>query len=194
MNNDQGTGPNIDQSHATAGQDIVGGNKYDFSNHKSAYEAIEALASKLKQEVADEATVQHTIRNLAYYKRRKEAGDGIVGLEAKLKAGGRLDLWDEDALDQKVEFEMLLETWSMYASAQEIFAHMLAKVERAFKQQIKPKLPDLSHDVADSMVDKLVLNPIIDECSKINHFFVNVNVALGMLYWLADHCFIRWHE
>ncbi len=82
----------------------------------------------------------------------------------------------------------------MYASAQEIFAHMLAKVERAFKQQIKPKLPDLSHDVADSMVDKLVLNPIIDECSKINHFFVNVNVALGMLYWLADHCFIRWHE
>ncbi|WP_170432976.1 ABC-three component system protein [Ruegeria arenilitoris] len=186
----------VNQSHSQAGGDIAGGSiskSYHFSSHANAYEAIDKLAAKLRAEVDDEQTVDGTIANLAYYKRRREAVDGIVGLECKLKAGKRLDLW-EDALDQKVEFERLLEEWSLYASAQEIFAHTLAKIERTFKRQIKPHLHEVSHDAADKLIDELIVYPVVNECSKVDHFFVNANRALGMLYWLADRCFVRWHR
>lgn len=189
-------GPSVNQSHSQAGGDIAGrdiSKSYHFSSHSNAYEAIEKLAAKLRAEVDDKQTIDGTIANLAYYKRRREAPDGIVGLKCKLEAGKRYDLW-EDALEQKVEFEQLLEEWSLYASAQEIFAHILAKVERTFKGQIKPHLSDASDIAADKLVDDLIVTPTVNECSKVDHFFVNTNRALGMLYWLADRCFIRWHE
>lgn len=186
----------INQSHSQAGGDIAGGDIskiYHFNNHTNAYEAIEKLAAKLRAEVEEEQTIDGTIANLAYYKRRREAADGIVGLKLKLETVNRLDLW-EDALEQKVEFERLLEEWSLYASAQEIFAHILAKVERVFKGQVWPLLPDVADNAADKLVDELIVTPIINECSKVDHFFVNTNRALGMLYWLADRCFVRWHK
>ncbi|MBU0645705.1 MAG: hypothetical protein KJ731_12975 [Alphaproteobacteria bacterium] len=188
--------PSVNQSHSQAGGDIAGGDiskNYHFNNHTNAYEAIEKLAAKLRAEVDEEQTIDGTIANLAYYKRRREAADGIVGLKSKLETGKRLDLW-EDALEQKVEFEHLLEEWSLYASAQEIFAHILAKVERTFKRQVWPHLPDVAHTAADKLVDDLIVIPVISECSKVDHFFVNTNRALGMLYWLADRCFVRWHK
>ncbi len=192
----KGPNLNVNQSHSEAGGDIAGGNidkSFHFNNHTSAYEAIEKLAAQLRAEVKEQQTFDGTVANLAYYKRRREALDGIVGLENKLKAGERLDLW-EDALDQKVEFERLLEEWSLYASAQEIFAHILAKVERTFKGQVRPHLPNVTNEIADKLVDELIILPITNECSKVDHFFVNTNRALGMLYWLADRCFIRWHK
>ncbi|SLN76489.1 hypothetical protein ROG8370_03888 [Roseovarius gaetbuli] len=151
--------PSVNQSHSQAGGDMAGGNiskSYHFNSQENAYEAIEKLAAKLCSEVDDEQTFDGTIANLAYYKRRREAADGVVGLECKLKAGNRSDLW-EDALDQKVEFEKLLEEWSLYASAQEIFAHILAKVERTFKRQIKPHLSNVTHTAADKLVDDFIV-------------------------------------
>lgn len=186
----------VNQSHSQAGGDIAGGDiskSFHFNSHETAYEAIEKLAANLRSEVDHDQTIDGTIASLAYYKRRRDAADGVVGLESKLEAGNRSDLW-EDALDQKVEFDRLLEEWSHYASAQEIFAHILAKVERIFKGQIKPHLSTVSHSIADKLVDDLIVIPITNECSKVDHFFVNTNLALGMLYWLADHCFIRWHK
>jgi len=186
----------VNQSKSKAGGDIAGGDikkSFHFETRADAYEATERLAKRLRCEVEDDQTVDFTIANLAYYKRRKQAADDVVGLQEKLRAAKRSDLW-EDALDQKVEFEKLLEEWSLYASAQEIFAHILAKVERTFKGQVVPHLSGIEPSVADKLVDDLIVTPVVNECSKVEHFFINTNRALGMLYWLADQCFVKWHK
>lgn len=186
----------VNQSKSKAGGDIAGGDitkSVHFETRADAYEAIEGLEKRLRREVEDDQTIDFTIANLAYYKRRKQAADGVVGLQEKLRAANRSDLW-EDALDQKVEFEKLLEEWSLYASAQEIFAHILAKVERTFKGQVAPHLSGIEPSVADKLVDDLIVTPVVNECSKVEHFFINTNRTLGMLYWLADQCFVKWHK
>ena len=141
---------------------------------------------------ADE-TIAYDVANLAFYKRKRTSDDGINGLDAKLRAGGRAQR-HEDAFDQKLSFEMILTEWSFYASAQEIFAYLLAKIHRNFNL-LKDTVPtDAAPHVLDHIIDRQVLEPIVNECGQVEHFEVNLNVALGMLYWLADQCVIRWHK
>jgi hypothetical protein len=37
-----------------------------------------------------------------------------------------------------------------------------------------------------------ILDPTIEQCGT-SVFVVNHSIALGMLYWLAEQCYIRWH-
>ncbi|HEY9038599.1 MAG TPA: ABC-three component system protein [Roseovarius sp.] len=192
-------GDSVNQSNASAGRDVVAGNKnttvlvLPSVGVEITQAALEAWVIQLQKAIEENDTISHFVRNLQYFHRKKEASDGIVGLEAKLKASGRI-AHTEDAIDQKLEFERLLEEWSYYASAQEILAYLLAKVQRGFLLTASPYLNDMDAHALDKVVDQLVLEPIIAECAKIPHFSVNLNVALGMLYWLAEQCFVRWHK
>ncbi|SCM68321.1 ABC-three component system protein [Donghicola eburneus] len=140
-----------------------------------------------------EEVISDDVANLAYFKRRREAEDGVVGLKAKLEMGQRSELWIE-AQEQKVEFERLLEEWALYASAQEIFAEVLARVERRFNRRAKPHFSEVSIVDADVLIDEIVLDPIVRDCAGVTQFRLNSTRAIGMLYWLADRCFVKWHK
>jgi hypothetical protein len=79
---------------------------------------------------------------LANFQMRKSV-DGIDGLEAKLVAGQRQDELLMDALEKKEQFAKLLQKWPLYASAQEIFAYLLAKAEYEFNHFIHPQITTL---------------------------------------------------
>lgn len=198
-------GTTVDQSGARAeGGDIVAGDKHT-SNHTTyvlpslkadptnSYPALERWIEQLRAACEADATINHHVRNIEYFTRKRASVDGVDGLVSKLTAGNRLS-HIQDAIEQKVYFEKLLEEWSYYASAQEIFAYLLAKVQRGFQLTATPYIGVMSEADIDRMVDAQVLNPIVDECAKIPQFDVNLNIALGMLYWLADQCFLRWHK
>lgn len=191
---------NTDQSGSQVGGDQVGGNKtvvVEIHNpapiELGGYNALEKLSSKLTEECLGGETADGTIESLSYYKRQRAAKDGIVGLKAKLDKVDRSDDF-EDALDQKVLFASLLEEWSYYASAQEIFAHLLSRIKRKHQTTIFPYIKELPKHVIDDMVDKSIIEPVISDCGAVQEFHVNYDIALGMYYWLADQCFIRWHE
>ena len=184
----------VDQKGASAGSNLVGGN-FTVNTYFSpptllSSNVILQLLVKLKEEVATDAKAQDTIDSLQYYDQRPPR-DGIVGLEAKLKAGGREEeLYN--AFDKKEQFAKLLDRWSLYTSAQKIFAHLLAKVETLFNMIIHPNMGVLDKVAINQLIIERILIPTVAECGC-DVIVLNDGIVLGMLYWLAERCFVRWH-
>jgi hypothetical protein len=183
----------VDQSGSKAGGDIVARDKIEHHHYPSpvASGVVEKLIHRLQAEIKLNIHAQHTIDALANFQVCRSI-DGIDGLEAKLKAAHRDDeLWS--ALDKKEQFAKLLQRWSLYPSAQEIFAYLLAKAEFEFNHFVHPKIPSLSAPDIDQLVQDRIVQTIIDQCG-VDVFVLNHGTAMGMLYWLAEQCFVRWHK
>jgi hypothetical protein len=110
----------VNQQGAKAGSNIVG---RDYVYQEAKKGLVEKLLLKLKEQYDCSEQTQTTMEELARYHTRR-ATDGIDGLEAKLAASGRLSYYDE-AIEKKEMFAKLLERWSLYSSAQQIFVHVL---------------------------------------------------------------------
>ncbi len=146
---------------------------------------------KLNAELEGDEQVRHTIEKLQrYYTNR--ARDGVVGLEAKLIKAGREQTY-LDAIEMKEMFAKLLEQWSLYASAQQIFVYLLARAERQFNDLILPQIPALDTAGVNALVNDLIVEPTVMECGA-SVFEIDHNTAMGMIYWLAEQCFVRWHK
>jgi hypothetical protein len=178
----------VDQAHAQAGGDVVGRDKYV---HESPKGMIEKLLLRLREQYECNQQVQITMDELARYHLRR-ASDGVTGLEAKLKAAGRSDSYD-DAIEKKEMFAKLLQKWSLYSSAQQIFVHILAKAETEFNSVIYLQIPSKTEAEINALVLDRIVKPIVEECSS-ELMGVNYNLVHGMIYWLAEQCFIRWHH
>ena len=157
----------------------------------AASSRLMGLEPKLQQQYQCSEQTQTTIDELARYHTRR-ATDGIVGLEAKLKASGRIDYYDE-AIEKKEMFAKLLERWSLYSSAQQIFVHILARAENEFTQVIYRQIPQKTQEEINALVIDRIVNPIVEECGG-ELMSVNHNLVQGMVYWLAVQCFIKWHQ
>jgi len=180
----------INQKNSKAAGDIVAGDK--VTNNNSAPKGkIEKLLTKLQEQYDGDEETQSVIDELARYHSRR-ASDGIFGLEKKLKAANKSDGYD-DAIEKKEMFAKLLQKWSLYSSAQLIFAHILAKAEMEFSLVIYPQIPSKSEVEINAIVIERIVNPIVDECGD-DLLAINHNLVLGMVYWLAEQCFIRWHH
>jgi hypothetical protein len=202
--------PPVDQSRSKVGGDQIVGDKVDgakvtgdvLDGHATKIERqfnvqlprsatiIEKLLAKLEHEMNHDIQISDTITRLQRY-HGGVVRDGVIGLVAKLERGGRVGEI-EAALEQKEEFAKLLETWSLYHSAQEIFVYLLARAEHTFNTEVMPEIA--SHSIVDinRIVNREIITPMVDECAVSVLQIDHVN-AMGMLYWLAEQCFIRWH-
>jgi hypothetical protein len=180
------------QTGSAAGGDIVGRDKTTIHQYAPprAPTIIEQLMQKLSHEMKTNQEIRHTIESLQFYYLRKSA-DGIDGLEAKLKAGDRHDemLF---AYERKEQFAKLLNKWSLYESAQEIFAYLLAKADHRFASAVQPKIKTCDQHEINQLVTQTIIEPLIEECG-VGAFHLNHSIAMGMIYWLAEQCFVRWH-
>lgn len=182
-----------DQQNVLAGADVVGRDKIT-TTHVTALPAkgvVERLLLKLQQQVAENEETQETIDELARY-HRKRSVDGIEGLEAKLKVAGKCGCY-LDAIEKKEMFVKLLERWSLYHSAQLLFVHVLAKAENEFNGVVYLQIPEKTEFEINTLVIERIVEPIVEECGyeviEMSH-----NIVHGMVYWLAEQCFIRWHH
>ena len=181
------------QADSTVLGNQVGGNFNQTNNYQSAQNGatvIEKLLAQLQDEVEKELHCSEMLIRLQRYHGGKVL-DGIKGLEAKLVHAGRADEL-EDALERKESFSKLLESWSLYASAQEIFAHLLAKAEHLFNSEILPDIGTLQISEVNRRVNQLIVEPTVHECGA-SLFKIDHHVAMGMVYWLAEQCFVKWH-
>lgn len=178
----------VNQQGAKAGGNIAGRDYYSQESKKSV---VEKLLLKLKEQYDCSEQTQTTIDELARYHTRR-ATDGIDGLEAKLNASGRFGYYDE-AIEKKEMFAKLLERWSLYSSAQQIFVHILARAENEFTHVIYGQIQTKTHEEINALVMDRIVNPIVEECGG-DIMSVNHNIVQGMVYWLAEQCFIKWHK
>lgn len=186
----------VNQQGVSAGGHVVAGNltvnnTYISPPTVSSSSVILQLLAKLKLEMDADAKVQDTIANLQHYNNPRQPSDGIVGLQDKLVAGGReAELYY--AIDKKEQFAKLLDEWALYASAQHIFAILLAKVETQFNLLIHPNIQVMDRVAINELIIDKVLKPTVAECGC-DVFVLTDSIVLGMLYWLAERCFVRWH-
>ncbi|RON95440.1 hypothetical protein BK672_10980 [Pseudomonas fluorescens] len=183
----------VNQKGASAGLDLVGRDK--ITNYTvlpaKAVTKIELLLEKLTKEIDSNERVRDTLDSLSRF-HKKRTIDGIDGLEAKLKAGGR-EYETFDALEKKELFSKLLERYSHYASAQEILACLLARVEYNFQSFVYPQVDGLSIVEINELVDARIIEPTIIDCG-VGVLSMDHSVAMGMVYWLAEQCYVRWHK
>lgn len=183
----------ISQRGSTAGGDIVGRDKVENHYYPPTVKAskLDKLKQKLQVEIDSDQKLAGLIDRLKSYQ-PIYPDDGIVGLEAKLEKAGRGEQ-RLIALGMKERFAKLLERWSLYASAQEIFVHVLAVAEMRFLQYVSPHIGALSPAELDSIVEARIVDPIVDDIG-VEVFSMDHTEAMGLIYWLAEQCRIRWHQ
>lgn len=182
----------VDQAGASSGHDMVGRDK--ITNVLPAplkLSKLEKLKLRLQQEVDAGRCSMEVIDELQRFK-KKVPDDGVSGLEAKLEVAGRSDQLIP-ALEMKEAFAKLLEKWSLYGSAQEIFAHLLAMADYKYQIQILPQLSNIGDVEVDELIEEKIVIPAIEDLG-IDVFSMDHHSAMGMVYWLAEQCRVRWHK
>lgn len=145
----------------------------------------------LEEELQSNAQTRTIIDGLQFYYNQKSP-DGVIGLEAKLERAARQDEL-LIAYEKKELFVKLLTKFGMYSSAQRLFAYLLAKAESEFNSKIHPEIASLSRAEIAALTAEKIVNPMVDECG-FGPLDINHNIVMGMIYWLAEQCFVRWHQ
>lgn len=151
---------------------------------------IAILMQRLADEVKNDQQVQCFIDTLQFYYEH-HSHDGINGLENKLVHTDRADEIVM-AIRKKELFTRLLAKYGMFESAQQIFAYLLSKVEQDYRVYVLPNVTSCDRWKFDQLIHEHLIEPIITEVSA-GVFLVNAAIAAGMVYWLAEQCYVRWH-
>jgi hypothetical protein len=178
----------VNQTGASA-EKIAGRDYYDATFHPRASH-VERLVSLLEREIASQETREDWIESLEFFQ-QPYAPDGVVGVEEKLRKVGR-EKSLLIALRYKEMFAKFLTRYALYQAAQELIALCLHKVFFEFESHIHPHCGSISQSEIDAIVAEKVVKSVLDEYAS-GSFSLNHGIVQGMIYWLADRCFVRWH-
>ncbi|MBK9003918.1 MAG: hypothetical protein IPM41_08700 [Sphingomonadales bacterium] len=181
----------VDMRGASPQGDAVGRDKVTNNHYSQRRSQIDGWLDKLAAELRDDVKVQNFVDSLQYYFQEMPYDD-VIGLEAKLDKSGRSDQ-KISALRKKEAFSKLLAEWQAYPAAQEIIAYFLAKVESAFENSVRPILASACVSEIDEAVTREMIEPVLTEMGC-GPFMLNHNNVAGMVYWLAEQCYVRWHQ
>lgn len=183
----------VNQSGSSAGGDVVAGNKITTTKnvHVSVRRSqIEGWLDKLAEEQRNNVHVRDLVDALQYYF-QPSPHDDVRGLEAKLDHSGRSEK-KLNALRKKEAFSKLLTDWQAFPAAQEIIAYFLAKIDADFETIIVPLLGNTSNEEIDRLIGEKLVDPVLQEMGCGPFMLNHMNVG-GMVYWLAEQCYVRWH-
>ncbi|WP_439526499.1 ABC-three component system protein [Roseovarius mucosus] len=156
------------------------------------YSQVPGLLNRLDKEISDgDSCVEGFIDDLQMFQDRRSSSK-LVGLEAKLADSERQDQL-ESALMKKEHFAKLLAKMQHYPSAQKIFALFLARINDVFENHIIPHVSSLDRQEVDQIIEERIIQPTLkDMGTGFEHFTINHAHIRGMIYWLADRCYVRW--
>lgn len=153
---------------------------------------IQRLLTQLAAEREANYTTLTRLHSLqCWYEKRSV--DGVDGLQAKMEHVGYAKDKIDRATEYKEDFYKLIEEWSLYPAAQKIFANCLAEAEGKFNDYIHPNVDQLPMSQIDMMVSEHIVAPIAEQFGE-GDLDMDRRTASGMVYWLAEHCHIRWHK
>lgn len=187
------TSNSVNQKGASAGKNLAGrdNNITEYHQTSARMTQLDHWCQKLAEEMKSDTRVHEFIDSLQYFE-KQPSPDGVEGLEAKLDAANRSD--DKaKALRKKELFTKILDGLSLFGAGQEVLAYLLAGIETKYDTEVKPYLGKLSNSEIDKIMREKVIEPTIAEIGVIP-VSINNNHGYGMVYWLAELCFIRWHK
>jgi hypothetical protein len=117
----------------------------------------------------------------------------IIGLESKLKNGGRDDLYPK-AILLKNRFERRVARAQLSIVEQKVYVQVLSHILSAFDQYIRPQiLGSQPKDIIDAAVFEKIIEPVhkaiidFDDC-------ITKELVSGMLYFLTGKCHVVWDK
>lgn len=153
---------------------------------------ITVLLKKLNEEISEDMRVVEFIDDLQMFEDNR-GQETIVGLKNKLEKVNRGD--EVSSANQKKEhFAKLLAKMTHFPSAQKIFAYFLSRIHDVFEAHIMHQGSVLArHDVEAIIEEKIIQPTLSDMGSDCEHLTLSHMHIRGMIFWLADKCYVRWH-
>jgi len=179
----------VNQGGANAGGDIVGRDKIT-NVHMIKHQQVRELVERLTKEMEKDEIQQQWIDNLAFFE-EPYAPDGVIGLEAKLEKCGRPDKIPL-AIRHKELFVKFLTKYSLYGAAQELLALCLHRIHCEFEAHVHPVCGEATVTKLDQIISAQIIQKVVEEYG-LGAFALNHGLVLGMTYWLAERCYVRWH-
>ncbi len=179
----------VTQERNIAGRDIAG---RDIITKYGEESPLGKLREKLNDEIKNQIKFNGTLEELKHYE-TPISNEKVIGLEEKLKLGGRQDLITE-AIRCKEIFAKQLARRKLYKSAQEIYILLLEVVKLLFTAKIKPLIisEEPSYHVDQVMAEQILA--IMRDMVKENTDLFKPSEIQGMLYFLTGNCHICWHK
>lgn len=191
-----------DQSGSEVGQDQAGrdviknttvNNFFDTTPVGLSTSQVPKLLQKLATQMAGQTHHDGFIAELELYVNNRSS-QTVVGLEDKLKQVGR-HLEYGDALLKKEAFSKMLLKLQHWEAAQQLFAYFLSMIEVAFKRKIIPHCSSLSQAEIEDVIGEHIVDKIKHEIGSGHEEFIISDLHIqGMIFWLADKCYVRWHQ
>jgi hypothetical protein len=184
------TDNSVDQSGASAGNKLIGRDDNSVTVYSGGNQHVRELVKKLEVEIASERLKNELIDSLQFFE-EPFAPDGVLGLEKKLEKSGQASKLPL-ALRHKELFAKFLSKYALYGAAQELLALCLHQIHQEFEAKIHSRCDGMSPQQMDELIITDVVNCIVKEYG-FGTFALNHGLVLGMTYWLADRCYVRWH-
>jgi hypothetical protein len=149
---------------------------------------INRLTQKYQQEKSSSAEFRQTVERLEHY---QTLTGPTLTLEEKLTQGGRADMI-EFALKTKEMFTKKLAKHSLYESAQQIHAFLLAEVYTRYHDHVYQHVcKNDPPDVINALIRTQIIDPLLGILGDnvLGHYADEIN---GMLYFLTGNCHIKW--
>lgn len=177
----------------TAGKNLVVGslNENNFLAQSVASENVKALVAALDREIEKNDHRDDWIDDLQTFQ-EPYVVDGIKGLEEKLSVAG-LEHKRVYAIHQKERFVKFLERNSLFHSAQQLLAFCLHEIFSNFEAFVHPRCGQLDEVELHQLIAERVVQRVLDQYSY-GSFSLNHSLVWGMIYWLAERCYVRWHQ
>lgn len=169
--------------------DIVSGDKNVYPEE---LHPLEKAIKSIQESITENSDLEGIIEELAEYTTNRPDRE-IIGVEAKLQAGGREDAI-QNAVYLKNKFERKIAKKQLSHVEQHVYAHILAVIETTFNQTVRPLiLKGSSKEVVDAAVHKEIFEPVYKAVVGFDVSITMQHVA-GMLYFLTGKCHLVWSE
>ncbi|MEX2697446.1 ABC-three component system protein [Rhizobium mongolense] len=182
------------QSHV--GGDQAGNNITKITHYNQIDGAkpsqINRLLKLLAEQISTDESMVGFVDELQFFVDNRD-GETVVGLKNKLEICGRGATFN-DAKKKKEFFAKLLLKFERFSSAQQFFAYIMAAIHETFESKIVPSTAALTNQQIDELIDSDIVDKIMAEISEgSDHITLNRTHLKGMIFWLADKCYVRWH-
>lgn len=153
---------------------------------------ISVLLKKLNKEIEDGTHSDGFIDDLQMFidQREDEETPGLEGKLLKVNRGDEVQI----AMHKKECFSKILARFTHFPSAQMIFAFFLSRIHEVFDGQIMHQGTTLPRHEVEKIVEQQIIQPTLSDMgSDFEHLTLTPTHVRGMIFWLADKCWVRWH-
>lgn len=173
-----------------AGRDVIKNSTYNIISSPSS-EELALLYAKLKVDGVGDPSNSGFSYKLQHYMSVPTDGD-VRGLEEKLKSSGRLDMLNF-AIQQKETAAKLIMKFQSSRSAQRVFTIILDELHTIYMLTVTPVI---ENDGDRQSVDACINQALFTIKSMLGENFLEFTVKdlLGLLFFLAGNCHIRWDK